>query len=212
MSEPIDGELLRAWSSGDRNAAAQLVRRHSRDLFRFFVSRAPDDVDDLMQQTLLDCAEYSREGNTVDNFRALLFTIARRRLVDHLRKQGGRPEVRYETDGAAAERTTPSEHLARARNERDVLEALRTLPLDVQILLELFYWHELSGADLAQIMEIPEGTLRGRLRSARNHLARKVDEIRETNVPIKDTLTRLAEWKSGALPDPPGDAEPVIDE
>lgn len=203
MVDSTDAELLTAWAQGDDASAEVLVKRHSRELFGFFQGRGARDVDDLMQQTLLDCLDHCRRGATIGNFRALLFAIARRRLVDELRRNGRTPVV----EEAGAEdvrdgRTSPSQGIARAQDERVVLEALRRLPLETQILLELFYWRGFTGPDLARAMDLPEGTVRGRLRSARTQLSRSVDAMRSAPIDLHDTLTRLADWKADTTPDP----------
>ena len=194
LSGRDDAELLGAWCEGDEEAAAVLIRRHSRDLFRFFSGKAGEEIDDLMQQTVLECVEHRRQGRPIENFRALLFTIARRRLVDHVRKRRLRRPVDLDTEPLPDARTTPSQRVARDRDERVLLESLRSLPLDTQILLELFYWQGLSGPELATVMGIPEGTVRSRIRAARTQLSRQAEKLSSSKIPLRDTMSRLGDW------------------
>ncbi|MEM6994904.1 MAG: sigma-70 family RNA polymerase sigma factor, partial [Myxococcota bacterium] len=83
-----DATLLSAWRNGDDAAGRTLIERHMPRLYRFFASRIEAEADDLCQQTLADCVknrdkiEDDAEGR---NFRAYLFTIARRRLLKYYR-------------------------------------------------------------------------------------------------------------------------------
>lgn len=61
-----------------------------------------------------------------------------------------------------------------------MLRALRCIPLDHQILVEPFYWEGLTGPDLATVLEVPEGTVRTRLRRARALLAEKIEELADS--------------------------------
>ncbi len=58
-----------------------------------------------------------------------------------------------------------------------LLAALRSIPLDLQVALELFYWEQLDGPDLAEVLGVPEGTARSRLRRAREAVAEKIAEL-----------------------------------
>jgi RNA polymerase sigma-70 factor (ECF subfamily) len=61
------------------------------------------------------------------------------------------------------------------REQVQLLAALRQLPVDLQVLLELRYFEKLRSIELAEILEIPHGTVRSRIRRAlelvRQHLA-----------------------------------------
>ena len=52
-----DAQLLRAWGDGDDRAGATLYRRHFDALYRFFRTKAPDDYEDLIQTTMLECVQ-----------------------------------------------------------------------------------------------------------------------------------------------------------
>lgn len=189
-----DDALLRAWSDGDKDAAAQLIERHFDELYRFFASKVGDEAEDLVQQTLLGCVERCHERDAIRTFRAFLFGVARHRLIDHFRRRGCAPHLDAEVTSLADAGTSPSQRVARDREERLVLEALRRIPLDSQLVLELFYWQSFTGRELAGVLGIPEGTARGRLRSARKQLAEQVERMSEAAVALDDTLTRLADW------------------
>lgn len=121
--------------------------------------------------------------------------MARNHLIDHFRGKTKQRSVDPLSSSLVDLQTAPSQRIARNEEERFVLEALSRIPLDAQLLLELYYWQSFSGPELAAVFEIPEGTLRGRLRRAKSLLRAEVDAVTRSGVALEDTLTRLADWK-----------------
>ena len=169
-----DQELLARWKDGDVQAAEALFERHFDGLYRFFRNKAGTAVDDLVQRTLLGAYEASDRFRGESSFRTFLFAIARNQLLAHLARQRGVDRVEPQRDSVADTAPSPSSVVHQRRERAVVLHALRRLPVDHQILLELFYWEQHSGAELARILEVPEGTVRTRLRRARQLLADEV--------------------------------------
>ena len=56
-----------------------------------------------------------------------------------------------------------------------IRDALRHLPLDLQVVVELHYWEEHSTAQIATVLEVPQGTVKSRLRRARALLENLLD-------------------------------------
>lgn len=166
-----DSSLLEAWRDGDASAADQLLRQHFDAVHRFFRSKIEGDaVQDLVQRTFLGCVEgVARIGEA--GFRSYLFGVARKQLMEHLRQHYRRDEpLDLLTLSVCDLRTTPSRWVARRDGHEALLTALQTLPLDTQILLELAYWEELSGKEIAAALGLEENTVRSRLARARQAL------------------------------------------
>lgn len=173
-----DGELLCAWRAGDRAAGDALIGAHFASVCRFFRTKLGDDVEDLIQQTFLDLLA---AASPVVSVRATLFTIARRRLFDHLRTRYQRDIVELVTSISVADLgTSPSTAVARSEQQRLLHEALQHISLDHRIALELAYWEELSGPEIAEILDIPEHTVRSRLSRARQALREQVEALDQT--------------------------------
>jgi RNA polymerase sigma factor (sigma-70 family) len=189
-AHPSDDELLQGWRGGDRRAARVLIERYTEDLLRFFRGKVSGDVEDLIQQTLIGCVNAADSRSSVDSFRAYLFGVARHRLIDHYRQHRRRPIDPLE-HSLADLGTSPSAKLAE-RDERSLLfEALRTIPLDLQIVLELYYWEHLSASELAGVLELPEGTVRSRIRRAKELLRRQIGILALSPVQRDRTLENL---------------------
>lgn len=166
-----DAELLAAWRAGDRGAGETLIERHFAAVLRMFRNKVGNLADDLVQQTFLICLE--RRDGIVDGerFRAYLLRVAYSRLLRHLRDRAGpRGRVDPMVTSVAELGPTPSA-MVRAEDERGQLfEALTRLPLEMQLALELFYWEDMTAPEIAAVLEVPEGTVRSRLRLGRDKL------------------------------------------
>lgn len=189
---PSDSELLHAWRGGDRAAADELLNRHLPDLVRFFRSKLRDDAEDCVHETLvrvLNRGPSLREGSS---FRAYMFAVGRNLLFERFRKQSrfeGPLSTSLHDLGAS-----PSNLVAEHQEQQLLLQGLRRVPLDTQILLELFYWENLSVAELAEVFEVPPGTVKSRLHRSRGQLREALAALESEGQSLGTTLTSLDDW------------------
>jgi RNA polymerase sigma factor (sigma-70 family) len=189
-----DDELLAAWRDGDATAADALFTRHFDALYRFFRNKVDSASDDLVQRTLLACFEGRERFRGECSFRTYLFAIARNQLLVYLAAQRSNRLVDPTTASVADAAPSPSEVLHHRREQALVLHALRRLPIDHQVLLELFYWEQLAGPELAEVIGVPEGTIRTRLRRARQLLATEIEAMGASPELLHSTLSDLDGW------------------
>lgn len=202
-----DADLLDAWREGDERAGRELFDRHFASLFRFFRNKVPDAAEDLVQQTLLACVRGRDRFRGAASFRTYLFTIARNRLYTHIRDRGRREQVFSPATGSVADlaldgaadggAAMPSQLIAASQEQRLLLTALRRLPLDMQVALELFYWEDLTVREIAEVVEAPEGTVKRRLQRARERLESLIAELAESDVLARSTVDNLQAWADG---------------
>ncbi len=193
-SEKTDHELLASWSAGEDAAGTLLVRRHFESLSRFFRARAADHRVDLMQKTWLGCVE-SRERVPADlPFKAYLMGIARRVLIHHFREHKRSAHVGPERADSPHPGTSPTGVLAMADEEKVLLQAMRRLPLDMQLTLELFYWEGLAVAEIGHVLEVPAGTIKSRLHRARGLLKERIDTLEPAPELAQSTAANLDVW------------------
>jgi RNA polymerase sigma factor (sigma-70 family) len=162
-----DSGLVASFRAGDPGAGTALVERHFDGLYRFFRSKVAGDVDDLVQQTFMSCLEARAGFRGECSFRTLLFRIARRRLHDHYRKKRRDQALDFTTTSVRALGTSPSAALQRSDAIAAVRAALQELSVDAQTLLELSYWQDMSTHELAEVFEVPVGTIKSRQFAAR---------------------------------------------
>ena len=191
-----DLALLDRWAAGDESAGNALVRRYFSPLYRFFAPRVGADAAELIQGTLTGLVEAHDRFSREVGLRAFLFGIARNTLMMHLRTRyrAGRVFDPVTDPVAIDQATSPSGRVAAAQEQRLLLRALRRLPLETQLLLELFYWEQLSIQELATVLEAKPGAIKVRLHRARKTLRDLILELAESPVTGQSTVTSLDAW------------------
>lgn len=170
MAQP-DGELLEQWRGGDPASGEVLFERYYDMVERFFLNKVSGVVQDLVQETFIRCAEGRERVRDTDRFRIYLFGIAYNVLSAHLRaRYRGIREVCLHDDSLHDLAPGPSTLITRRREHQVLIEALRNIPVDDQVTLELHYWEQLTTHQMAEVLGIPVGTVRGRLQRARTKL------------------------------------------
>ena len=136
-----DQALLEAWTKGDDEAGEALYRRHFDALYRFFRTKAPNDCEDLIQATMLECVR-SRDRFRGDSpFRGFLFGVARNCLLHHFRSRyRDRLDLDLNQSSVADLDPRPSTIAARNAEHERLFDALRRIPLELQLVIELHYW------------------------------------------------------------------------
>lgn len=188
--------LLASWSDGDDAAATALMDRCVDPLARFFRGKVGGPVDDFVQETLVRCLARRASLAPGSSFRAYMFTVARHLLFEHFRRTAKREVLDADAISLADLAPSPSSALRRSSEQRLMQAALREIPLQSQLVLELFYWEELSVAELATVLEIPEGTVKSRLHRARAQLKAKLEAIGHNDDLLPQTLERIQVWES----------------
>jgi len=198
-SEPA---LLRAWQAGDQHAGSALFKRHYASIYRFFLSKVPEAAEDLVQRTFLALLEARGRFRGDSSLRTFLFGIAQNTLRHYLRgRQRSEQPLDSEIRSAAELAPGPVTLLGRHQEQRLLLRALRHIPLDHQVALELHYWEHQSAAQIAEIMEAPVGTIKTWLRRGRQLLREQIVALAETPEQRDSTLGGFEQWMR-ALPDP----------
>ncbi len=194
MAGDDDAELLLQWRAGDEKAGSRVLQRHVHRVSRFFRSKVSDAAEDLIQQTFLACVEGRHRVVDERGFSAYLFGVARNVLRVHLRaRQAEREQLDFGSQSIVDVAPGAQTNLARRRDQRVVVEALRRLPLDMQIALEMFYWEGLSGLELAAVLGVKHATARSRLRLARARFEGELDALRK-EAKLATTARGLSDW------------------
>lgn len=167
-----DGELAVAVAGGDRDAAEVLVLRYQ-NLVRSFLLRITgrrDLADDLAQDTFVRMLRYADNYDPKYPMRTWLLTIARRLSINHARNDrtpaaGNLFDGMHDSsDGpdAAAEAADEAAYRKRMLNE-----AMLKLTEPQREAVNLFYQQDQTVQQIAEMMEIPEGTVKSHLHRAR---------------------------------------------
>lgn len=187
-----DEELLEAWRGGDAAAGNALFDRYFDPLFRFFQSKVDDAAEDLVQQTFLSIVRASDGFRHDASFRTYAFKAARSKLYRHLSTRAAKDgPVDFGVDSVAAICPTPATWAAEREEQRILHEALRRLPVDTQVTLELYHFEGFEGHEIARILEVPEGTVRSRLRRGFERLRKEAERLAQNPELLERSLAAL---------------------
>jgi RNA polymerase sigma factor (sigma-70 family) len=188
---PSDVELLSAWAAGDAEAGNQLIERHFGLVHRFFRNKVVEaDIEDLVQQTFLGCLEAHTRYDGRASVTTFVLAIARNQLFNYYRERRRSP-VAERSGSVRDDATSPTGVVARLEDERLLLEALRQISLDAQVVLELTYAEGLASDEVAQVLGVSEGTLHTRLHRARESLRECVRVLAPDRVALVERADAL---------------------
>src|SRR5262245_31873017 len=141
--ESSDGELLGRWRAGDALSGEVLFDRYYDLVDRFFLNKVTGGIQDLVQETFIRCVESRERIQDNDRFRSFLVGIAYNVLNAYLRNnyRGGR-EIDFSEASVCDLDPGPGTLVGQRREQRLLLEALRKIPVDDQVILELHYWEQ----------------------------------------------------------------------
>lgn len=201
--EPTDLELLRRWADGDKQAGTLLYRRHFKALYGYCRRRFANQqlVDDVVQESFMRVLEKASGFRAQSSFRTYLIGTAYNVYREQLRKMRERPIDGSRESLAEISGRRYSSILAHKDELRRVFDALRTIPINDQELLELFHFQDFRVKDLAELLELKENTVKSRLRLARAKLARKYLELSGAPPDREVDDAQIEAWLEAARPD-----------
>jgi RNA polymerase sigma-70 factor (ECF subfamily) len=194
LMDHTDAELLASWRAGNKLAGEQLCRRHAPSIVRFFRNKVSTAVEDLVQQTLLALLEGQERITDPSKLRAYLFGIAHNVLRTHLRELSRGRQIDEGVSSLAELDPGPTTALARKREQRLLLLALRRLPIQHQVALELYYWEGLNTVEIAEILGLSDSAMRSRMVRARSLLEAELAQLAESDVELRSTVEKLDGW------------------
>jgi RNA polymerase sigma-70 factor (ECF subfamily) len=165
-----DEDLVERAREGDASAFEVIFDRHSKVAFslayRMCGRRAV--AEDIVQEAFLSIwrssARYDRGRGSV---RSWILTVVHNRAIDAFRR-GVSTESRNVSDDGLAERLEASERTEHEVERRDeasqVRRALKQLPSEQRVVIELAYFSGFSHSEIADQLQLPAGTVKGRMR------------------------------------------------
>ena len=190
-----DEELLSAWRGGDPRAGAELFDRHFRALTRFFRNKQHGAMDDLIQQTMLGLLEGKDEYRAEGSFRSYVFGVAYNVLRNHYRQARREAErLDFGVTSIFDLALGPADQLVERSERLLLLQALRRISVEHQALLELYFWEPLPAPEIAEILGLPEGTVRTRIRRAKALLEAEIGRLTTDRSLLESTVSNLDDW------------------
>lgn len=189
--KPEESSLIERCKAGDREAFDQLVRLYERRIYNFALrlSSNLDDAEDITLETFI------RVYNAIQNFRGdahfstWVFRIAHNVFLDMRKKAKAHPQTSLqevvELDESEVTRQIEDpnpqpQQVAQAAELTQLLrDAIESLPDYQKTMVLLYHTQNKSYEEIAEIMNLPIGTVKSRLNRARIALKAKLEPVRE---------------------------------
>jgi RNA polymerase sigma-70 factor (ECF subfamily) len=180
-----DEDLLTRLRNGERDLFGQLVRRYQRELYAYLVRYTGDAqlAEDVFQNTFLQVHLKVQQYEPGRPVRPWLYRIATNQAIDLLRSVNRHQAVSLEqTQSPTGDSVVsllelipetedgPFEAIQLEEMRNLVRLAIRQLPEMLRGVVLLAYFQELKYSEIADILEIPVGTVKSRLHNALNRL------------------------------------------
>lgn len=172
MTQPVDDpDLIRRMQAGDDDAVRDLYAQYGQRLYAYAL-RLTDDpatAEDVTQNTLITAWRTARTFRAEGRLIAWLLGI-----VHHTAMKAIRNRTNYLGDVAEEtireDQPSPEEQAQVKDERRWVRQGMQNLSPEHRAVLELVFYQELSLNEVAQVLNIPIGTVKSRLSYARTHL------------------------------------------
>jgi RNA polymerase sigma-70 factor (ECF subfamily) len=182
LPDVSDEQLLTEFRQGRREQFGALVRRYERELYGYLRRYLGDDhlADDVFQNTFLQVYVKADQYEAGRPVRPWLYTIATNQAVDALRRHGRHPavsldqtvretgegEVRSLLELLESGAAGPLDQVQGEERRLLVRAAVEQLPDFLRQVVILAYYQGMKYRDIAEVLEIPVGTVKSRLHAA----------------------------------------------
>jgi RNA polymerase sigma-70 factor (ECF subfamily) len=180
---PSDEALIARFTAGDALAFEEVLRRYERPMYNYLLRscRDPHAAADLLQEVFLRVVERSASFEGKSKFSTWLYTIARNLCIDASRKMGFRRHRSLDAPGTADDPTPLVERSASGgpgqdraavsqRLRGEIARAVEALPEEQREVFLLREVQHLPFREIADIVGVPENTVKSRMRYALERL------------------------------------------
>ena len=177
--EPDDLELVRKAAHGDSSAFHALVDRHAPELFRLAasLSRTRADAEDVVQETFIGAYQGLRKFDGRASVKTWLKRILVRQAARHWNKgKRSRESLPIEAADMAPSPRQSSGGTALVDRKHDVAAVIRTLAPEHREVIVMREFDQMSYAEIAEVLDVPIGTVESRLHRARAELKTKLGD------------------------------------
>ncbi len=181
LSAPSDEQVALRVQQGDRDAFGLLVERYQERLSRYarrFLQR-DSDITDLVQDTFIRAYERLQSFDATQKFSPWIYRVAHNVFINELKRSSRSPLTLVDLDTLLVH-PVYDDPAVRDRERREIAEALEVglqkLSPKYREVLVLYYVEELGYKEIADVLEVPQGTVGVRLRRAKEALA-QVPEV-----------------------------------
>ena len=183
MSEAQPARLISECIAGNEAAIEMLVRQYETGVFRLALSIVGDqaEANEITQETFISALRSLSSYQEQRSFKAWLYTITLNQSRSHLRKRKTLERLKATLNSLfrveTQKQVLPEESLMQNEKEVEVWMALNQLDDPFRIVVILRYFHELSIAEISEVLSVNEGTIHSRLHTARARLRNALNHL-----------------------------------
>ena len=175
--------LISECIAGNEDAIERFVRQYEPGVFRLALSIVSDPAEatEITQETFIAALRALPSYRDGKSFKAWLYTIALNHSRSHLRKRKIVERLRttlttiFRVENQKA--ILPEDAMIRSEKEAQIWRALNDLDERHRTVVVLRYFHELSIAEISQVLSVNEGTIHSRLHTAREKLRSALKQL-----------------------------------
>jgi len=168
-NERRDHALVERCKRGDRKALGELIGQYERPVYNaaYRILGNPDDAADITQSVFLKAFERLGQYDPKYKFFSWIYRIAINESINQL-KRGKRQQPLDDREIEAG--GGPEANIVAGDLSREIQQGLLTLKSDYRTVIVLRHFSECSYAQISDILQIPEKTVKSRLYSARQRM------------------------------------------
>jgi RNA polymerase sigma-70 factor (ECF subfamily) len=178
----MDFRLIEQCRVGDSSAIESFVETYQQELYRLALSILDDsnEADDATQEALLAALHALDSFHGGSSLKTWLYSITVNICRTRLQRRKRGERLRQILGGILRVQSVPSveEHAMENESGEALWRAIHGMDERHRIPIILRYYHDLSVAEIANILQIPEGTVHSRLNTARRQLHNVLKEGR----------------------------------
>ena len=177
--DAADGQLIVRVRQGDLEALGELYNRYRTQVFRtaLAITRNRETAEDILQEVFLKVHRYAERIEPSLSLGPWLYRVTANLCYTQLSRQKrwlAALEDVFENVVAPSSRSCPERQFERGEVQSVLQQAIALLNPNQKIVIVLHYLAGLSLKEIADILEIPEGTVKSRLYYGRENLRRKL--------------------------------------
>jgi RNA polymerase sigma-70 factor (ECF subfamily) len=171
--------LVRRCLDGDASAWVELVAAQQRRVYAlcYRFTASSHDAEDLTQDVFIKLyGNLASFDAARGNFSTWITTLTRNLLVDHFRRS--RQQRATDSPPLVDQRTTPLQHVVRNQLQQMVQSALAKVSPELREAVILRDLHDMDYKEIAEVLAIPQGTVKSRISRGRAELARLLERTK----------------------------------
>ena len=197
----LDAELVARVQAGDRDAFRELFEKYHRRAFAVSlgVVKNKQDAMDVVQDAFINVHHHIQNFQGSSSFYTWLYRIVMNLSIDHIRRVSRKKGVDYDDtisreghvagDGAllpSISDSNPAKTVLRHELSEAIRSALDTLPEYHREVILLREVEGLSYEEMAEVLDVPKGTIMSRLFHARRKMQEQLSEYLQGDLEVRE--------------------------